>query len=365
MIAPSMMPRESQDAKATRDIRALLDDQARLQQRLATYLAQQTSGDVAIEDLVRFPVGFSWITYGVTLRGGGLPKSLILRIGPPYGLFAPYSAAPEFQSLRALATSGVPVPQAYYWSDDPSILGAPFFLCEKVAGEAPLPWVSGEKAGLGDKRRDGLARDFIDALAKLHRFDWRATPLRDWDPSIAADNVARRQIAHWRAAHQRWKMRAHPMVHRAFAWLDENAVTAKRISIVHGDYRIGNFLEVDGRISAILDWELVHLGDPHEDLAWAMLPQYRGGSGLVSRLAREEDFVRRYEAEANFSVDRVALRFYTVLSLLKLALTHMAAARCFEEGTFNDMRMPAMATQIGPVLRQIQKVLESTKGIST
>ena len=57
-------------------------------------------------------------------------------------------------------------------------------------------------------------------------------------------------------------------------------------------------------------------------------------------------------------MDRGALRFYIVFSLLKLALTHMAAARCFEDGLFNDMRMPAMATQIAPVFRQIAKILE-------
>jgi aminoglycoside phosphotransferase (APT) family kinase protein len=354
----SMMPQEPMDKSATR---ALLDDRARLQDRLAQYLTSVTGADIAVEHLVRFPVGFSWITYGVKLRRESEPKDMILRLGPSYGLLAPYSAAPEFHSLQALQASGVPVPKAYYWSDDPNILGAPFFLCEKVAGEAPIPWVSGEESKLEEKRRKSLARDFIDALATLHRFDWRATPLRDWDCGIATEIAAARQIAHWRAAHQRWKMRPHPMVHHAFAWLSENAVPAKRVSIVHGDYRIGNFLEVDGRISAILDWELVHLGDPHEDLAWAMLPQYRGGSGLVSRLASEDDFLLRYQEQADFEVDRAALRFYTVLSLLKLALTHMAAARSFEEGDFNDMRMPAMATQIGPALRQIQKTLESAR----
>jgi hypothetical protein len=90
-----------------------------------------------------------------------------------------------------------------------------------------------------------------------------------------------------------------------------------------------------------------------------MLPQYRGGSGLVCRLASEEEFLQAYQQRAGFEIDRRALRFYSMLSLLKLALTHMAAARCFEDGRFNDMRMPAMATQIAPVLRQIQKVLES------
>ena len=79
---------------------------------------------------------------------------------------------------------------------------------------------------------------------------------------------------------------------------------------MHGDYRLGNFLERNGRITAILDWELVHLGDPVEDLGWAFLPQYRGGTPLVCGLASEADFLARYEAQAGVPVDRASLRFY-------------------------------------------------------
>jgi hypothetical protein len=100
------------------------------------------------------------------------------------------------------------------------------------------------------------------------------------------------------------------------------------------------------RITAILDWELVHLGDPHEDLGWASLPMYMGGSKLISRLAEPEWFYARYAEKVGFKVSMDSVRYYQALSLLKLAATHMAAARCFEEGRFNDMRMPAMGSQI-------------------
>jgi aminoglycoside phosphotransferase (APT) family kinase protein len=175
---------------------------------------------------------------------------------------------------------------------------------------------------------------------------------------VTRENAARIQIDAWEARFRRWALRPHPMAHRALAWLRANAPTAERLSIVHGDYRLGNFLERDGRISAILDWELVHLGDPVEDLGWAFLPQYRGGTPLVCGLASEADFLARYQTRSGLSVDPASLRFYLVFSLLKLAFTHMAAARCFEDGLFNDMRMPAMATQIAPVFRQIGKILE-------
>jgi aminoglycoside phosphotransferase (APT) family kinase protein len=265
---------------------------------------------------------------------------------------------PEFRSLSALQASGVPVPRAFAASDDSSILGAPFFLCERVDGDTPLPWGGQGNEGMTGARRESLARDFIGALAALHRFDWRASDLADWGEGLTESNAAAAQIEEWHERFRRWALRPHPMAHRAFAWLRENQPRAPRVAIVHGDYRLGNFLERDDRITAILDWELVHLGDPVEDLGWAFLPQYRGGTGLVCGLAGEEEFLARYEALAGFSVDRRALRFYIVFSLLKLGLTHMAAARCFEDGRFDDMRMPAMATQMAPVFRQIEKTLE-------
>jgi aminoglycoside phosphotransferase (APT) family kinase protein len=344
-------------AQAAQRSLALFEDASALQAAVADFLSRDARRPVVIERLQKFPAGFSWITYGVKLRGHPRADDMILRIGPPYGLFAPYSAMPEFQSLSALEGSGVPVPRAFAASDDPSILGAPFFFCERVAGDTPLPW-GGSDGAMNDARRESLAADFIDSLAELHNFEWRRTELAQWDPGITVDNAADRQLDFWWERFQRWALRAHPMAHRTFAWLRRNKPRAPRVTLVHGDYRLGNFLERDQRISAILDWELVHLGDPIEDLGWAFLPQYRGGTRMVCALADEDTFLQRYQDKVGYEIDRGTLHFYIVFSLLKLALTHMAAARCFEDGLFNDMRMPAMATQIGPVFRQIAKIME-------
>jgi aminoglycoside phosphotransferase (APT) family kinase protein len=329
---------------------------ARLRDRLGGYLSERAGAPIVVERLTKFPAGFSWLTFGVALRGFPGATEVILRVGPPYGLFAPYSAMPEFESLSALASSGIPAPRVYLASDDESILGAPFFLSEKVEGETPLPWGS-QIQKLSPSRRDSLGSDFIDALAALHNFDWRSTGLSKWGEGVSLENAAHLQIDEWERRFKRWALRPHPMAHRTLAWLRDRARPAQRLTLVHGDYRLGNFLERDGRITAILDWELVHLGDPVEDLGWAFLPQYRGGTPMVCGLASETDFLARYESLSGLRTEPASLRFYIVFSLLKLAFTHMAAARCFEDGLFNDLRMPAMATQIAPVFRQIAKIL--------
>ncbi len=338
-----------------------LGDEAVLAGRIRQHLSAQVGHPVTIGAIRRFPVGFSWLTYAVPvsgLEGPGSSTELILRLGPDYGLFAPYSAGPQVMAMRSLEGSAVPVPRAYWSSDDPSILGAPFLFCEKVSGSAVVPWVSATEPPLDDAYRRCLGTNFIDALAALHRVAWRNKPIAAMAEGITIDNAARRNVELYEGLIERWAMRPYPLAEWGIRWLKRHEPVAPRVTIVHGDYRTGNFLEAGGRISAILDWELVHLGDPHEDLAWVSLPMYKGGSPYLCRLCEPEWFYERYAEQSGIEVSMASVRYYQVFSLLKLAATHMAAARCFEEGRFNDMRMPAMGSQIATCLRQMDKLIE-------
>ena len=150
------------------------------------------------------------------------------------------------------------------------------------------------------------------------------------------------------------------MMHRAIAWLRANAPRAPRLSIIHGDYRLGNFLECDGRITSILDWELVHVGDPHEDLAWLCLPQYRQGSPLMSKLIERDELYARYTAQTGIPIESASMHYYTLFSFFKLAATHMAGVYAFQRPGCRDLRMAAIGTQIAPTLRQIEKLMQES-----
>jgi aminoglycoside phosphotransferase (APT) family kinase protein len=342
----------------------LLNDDVALARRIAAYLEQQVGHAVQVGTIRRFAVGFSWLTFAVPvtgLSGPGDVQELILRLGPDYGLFAPYSAKPQVLAMRSLEGSAVPVPRAYWSGDDASIFGAPFLFCEKASGEAVVPWVSASEPGLEDGYRRHLAEQFIDALAALHCVPWSSRPIAEMALGVTAGNAARVNVEYWETQIARWAMRPYPLAEWGIRWLKAHCPVAPRVAIVHGDYRTGNFLEQGGSITSILDWELVHLGDPHEDLGWASLPMYMGGSKLICRLAEPEWFYARYSEKAGFDVSMDSVRYYQALSLLKLAATHMAAARCFEEGHFNDMRMPAMGSQIATCLRQMEKTIETAR----
>lgn len=336
----------------------MAEDIDSLPERLTSYLERSLGRRVTVSRFKRYPAGFSWITVGFTLAPGidGVTE-LILRLGPRNGLYAPYSAEPQYAAMAALHASLVPVPRVYFWSDDASILGDPFFIAEKLPGEAPIPW--GDDDGIRHDQRAFLGVQFADALGDIHAAAWSASGLAKFAAGLTCENVAARELERWESNYRRWALRTYPMIHRVLAWLRANPPVAPRISIVHGDYRLGNFLEVDGLITAILDWELVHLGDPHEDLAWVCLPQYRGGSPLMSKLIGRDELYARHEAKTGRAVDPASMHFYTLFALLKLSLTHIAGVYAFERNGFHDLRLASIGTQIAPTLRQIEKLLEA------
>ena len=180
----------------------MLDENC-VRERLAQVLRRETGAEVVIGALKRFPVGYSWLTYGFQAGWQGRQQELILRLGPPNGLFAPYDAAPQFITLQALRGSGMPLPQVYWHGDGAADFGAPWFICEKVAGRAPVMW--GEN--FSDATRAALGAQLVDALAALHRFDWRGTPIAALDAGVTTANAARRQVD---ACASRWWRRCWP-----------------------------------------------------------------------------------------------------------------------------------------------------------
>ena len=330
--------------------------------RLAAFIAAQGLAEIVVGPLRRYTVGFSWVTYGFHAswreHRETVERDLILRVGPPNGIFGPYRASPEFLTLRALAESGVPVPGVYWYSDETDALGAPFFVCDLVPGEAPIPWTRDGGPAFDDATRAELGGEFVGALAALHNFEWRGTPVAGIDGQTDQNATARAQVDLWQGLLRQWTPRQVPMLEWAAIWLRQNAPVAPRISIVHGDFRIGNFLVAEGRITAILDWELVRLGDPIEDLGWICLQAWRGRSPYMCHLLSRDELSERYADLTGIEPTVQALRYWEVFGTYKLAVMHYGATHCFEKRGFNDLRMAGMGLQIPRMLLQLEQAVE-------
>lgn len=307
----------------------------------------------------RLAAGLSWLTYGATARiGDAPPQDLIVRIGDPAGLLAPYRAEPEYRVLSALhGTPQLAIPRTIAFTDDPSVVGAPIFVTTRVAGDTPGPWtgVLLESPEL----IASLARDFATNLVAIHQFDWEKSDLHAFWGNVKGDQGAQNEIKRWAAHAYLEEGGGAPQMHYAQRWLEDHAPVAERVTIAHGDYRVGNFLSHEGRISAILDWELVHAGDPHEDLAWAAARTFSAGTDKIGGLFDREELHRRYSEATGLVINPRSLHFYAVLAQFKMAAMLVRANRRVERREARDVRVAAMAYQVGPTLMEVNRLISA------
>lgn len=333
---------------------AVIDDTAILA-GLNAYLVKQFGNGVIIDEFARKSSGFSWITYSFVMRSRALPeRRLILRVGPPNGLFAPYSVLPQVYALQSLQTSSIPVPELVGFEQDGAEIGYPFFISSHVDGDVPVPWAS---SSLHEDHRRRIARQFIDILGNLHKVAWVDTALASLWPADKQGEIE--AVSAWRSSIARPTARYYPLLDWGGLWLEKHCPAPPRRTIVHGDYRIGNFLERDQTITAILDWELVHLGDPHEDLAWALMPTFNGGSRKFYGVVEREEVIDLYQNASGISVLAKSLAYYEAFALYQAAAIQMRAVHAFEIDGFNDMRMAAMSSQMASIVRAFDRALEA------
>ena len=132
-----------------------------------------------------------------------------------------------------------------------------------------------------------------------------------------------------------------PSMAYATNWLKDNLVENDTVRLIHGDYRTGNYIAKDGRIKAILDWEMVHLGDPHDDLSYIVGSAWRSArpNQWVSHLLPIEEFYERYEDASGIRVDKDKIKFYHVLNDYKAAAIGVTAANAFGTTDNADLRV--------------------------
>jgi aminoglycoside phosphotransferase (APT) family kinase protein len=180
----------------------------------------------------------------------------------------------EYRVLRALAGSPVPVPAAYAYCDDPTVIGQAFYVMDFVAGriidDARLP-------GIPREQRPVIYEDYVRTFARLHSLDWRARGLAEYGKGAG---YVRRQLRVLTQGYRAWNEPPLPELEWLIDWLerhvDRHVVDDHPVALVHGDVRIGNCVidPASPRIAAVLDWEVSTLGDPIADAALLVLPWY-------------------------------------------------------------------------------------------
>jgi aminoglycoside phosphotransferase (APT) family kinase protein len=328
-----------------------------LARRLERFLAKRLPDAEAVRvvDLEAQTEGFSAETFSftaeVTRSGARERLALVAKREPVAGLLEPYDLEPEFRVLHALSDDPLPSPRTPWFERDPTVLERPFYVMERLPGEVPIPAPGASGEGPFDAvERAALVPAVTGALAALHAVDWRARGLGFLGVASPGTDAARREVERWTDRIVRSGIPPDPVVREALAWLGEHAPATDRVVLLHGDYRLGNWLvERRGaatRLTGILDWEMVHLGDPVEDLAWCVSHLWRAQTPRAACLAAPAELVAAYERASGHPVDPERLRFYEVLAVVKMIAIQMTGIRAFREGRTTDLRMAIFDHQI-------------------
>lgn len=296
--------------------------------------------EVRVEGLDRIYGGASRETYRLRLsyRDGGecVERPLILRRDPP-GSLIDTDRRIEFAAYRAFHGTAVPVPEALWLELDPKWLDFPFFVMAELCGfeASPQALVAPPYAQHAEK----LGRQKWTILGEIARTDPRAVGLTETMPVVAPADAWRRELDYWEGVIDEDALEPQPIIRAAIRWLRRNPPPPPpALGVVHGDYRSGNFLyDAEGEIRGILDWEMAHLGDPLEDLAWSINRVWhwardeRAG-GLLPR----DEAIRIWEESSGRRADRAALHWWELFSSVKGQGIWTSSQREYLEGPNKD-----------------------------
>ena len=261
--------------------------------------------------------GNSNITYRVTGAGGA---AWALRRPPLRQVLATaHDMVREFRVIAALRETGVPVPPALGLCESPEVNGAPFYVMGFVEGAVAHD--AGSGAEIPQAQRRPAAESMADALAALHGLSPDEVGLGSLG---RREEYVARQIRRWARQWEAVKQREIPEMEEARRRLEVRIPPQERACIVHGDFRLGNMIIGEGRVRAVVDWELCTLGDPLSDVGylandWAGPEEeplwVESGSKLPGFPTREE-MLSRYAAAAG--ADLSGLGFYRAFQYWRL-----------------------------------------------
>jgi aminoglycoside phosphotransferase (APT) family kinase protein len=334
------------------------DDATR--KRLAEFVRDASGADeVAITRLERMSGGAvqqNWAVDAQVTNGphaGG--REWVLRMDAPASVAESLTRSEEFHVLHAMRDAKVLAPPPLWLCTDPAVAGRSFFVMERLPGVAAGHKLA--RAGHLVTDRSRLARELASNLARIHNVKPPQRAL-----SFLATSLARDNIAHYRAYLDTLQER-HPALEWGLRWCEVHAPGREETTFIHRDYRTGNYLVHEGRISAILDWEFSAYGNPLEDIGWLFAKCWRFGQHQleVGGVADAADFVEEYEMLTGRALDRSALRYWQVMAHIRWAVIALQQRERHRSGIEPSLELALT----GHILSDLElEILELTAHVS-
>ena len=332
-------------------------------ERLVPFLEAETGASVRLDGLRSMTGGATREAFrldAVVERSGQAAEThpLVLLVFRPGGQRA-FGAREEFRLLEALGRAGAPVPRPFAAGEE--ALGRPFYLMERVPGEAIGRRIVREERFAA--AREVLPVQLARALAAIHRVPVEGGAL-DFLPGPApGEPIAASEVDRLEQLYRAIAVEPHPVFEITLRWLRSNlpaSAPGAAPALVHGDFRIGNVLVDEEGLRAVLDWELAHRGDPLEDLGWICVRSWRFGNDrrTLGGIADREALFSAYEEAVGHGVDRAALRFWEVYGNLRWGVFTLVQVRGFLEGIVPSIELASIGRRTAETEWELLQLIE-------
>jgi aminoglycoside phosphotransferase (APT) family kinase protein len=336
---------------------------------LTSYLQGKLPHAEGRPEISQFAGGHANLTY--LLRYGA--QEYVLR-RPPLGPVAAtaHDMGREYRVLSVLYKGYPPAPRAYLYCEDPTVIGAPFFIMERRRGVVVRRVIPPEFGGGDDpavNRR--ISEVLIDALADLHEVDYRAIGLADLGKPAG---FVERQVRGWMGRYERAKTSEVPVVADLTQWLIDSMPDSPPPTLLHNDWRLDNMMldaNDPGRVEAVFDWDMCTVGDPLADVGTLLSLWIEAGEGIgisfgatmpshVPGFLSRREAVQRYAARRR--VDLSTIGYYYVFGLFKIAVVLQQIYYRYHVGQTKDARFRSFG-QIAEMLFHLAKSRTDNPGL--
>jgi aminoglycoside phosphotransferase (APT) family kinase protein len=317
-------------------------------ERLADFVARAAGARdaviVAFEPMSGGAVQENW---ALDVRLDGELRRWVLRSDAKATVRESLTRAQEFAVLKAAHAAKVLAPEPLFLCDDPAVTGRLFFIMERLPGVAAGHTITRDSKLVPDGGR--LARELAANLARLHRI----TPPRaglEFLPTM----LARDCIAHYRS-YLDTLSHPYPALEWGLRWCEINAPRHEATTLIHRDYRTGNYLVHDGHLAGILDWEFPAFGNPLEDVGWLCARCWRFARPdlVAGGIAGLEDFIPEYERVSGRRVPPGDLEYWQVMAHLRWAIIALQQLERHLSGAERSLELALTGHIVGQIELEI------------
>jgi len=306
-----------------------MESNKELSSQFISYYSKFTNKKLSLLSFERVFGGASRETFRILVKDEtGSEEKLILRRTQESSLIET-SQSTEYLAYSAYQGTSVPVPAMIDINEDEETLGAPFMLMQQLDGVAASPFTPDAYS----PHEEELGKQFWSILGEIAKKDIKDDFINQFD-NATEDPCWKKELDKWVTVIKEDSISIEPILEAGIRKLYKKPPKEpSKKSLVHGDYRNGNFLFNENKITGILDWEMAHIGDPLEDLGWALSPiwSWQDPSKPAYLIDRQAS-LSVWESSSGLAIDKNDLKWWELFACVKGMAIWISAGNEFKTG---------------------------------